>query len=47
MGSDICGKIDRDNAGKGLLSAGACGNLQRLRAQDVKVKAKRDNRSGA
>ena len=36
MGPDIYRKIDRDNAGKGLLSAGACSNLQRLSAQDDK-----------
>ena len=36
MGSDIFGKIDGDNAGKGLLSAGACGNLHRLVVQSLK-----------
>ena len=35
-GSDISRKISRDNAGKDLLSAGACGNLQRLGVQDDK-----------
>jgi hypothetical protein len=35
-GLDIFGKIDRDNAGKDLLSAGACSNLQRLYAQGNK-----------
>ena len=29
MGSDIFGKIDGDNIGKDLRSAGACSNLQR------------------
>jgi hypothetical protein len=35
-GSDILGKIIEDNAGKGLLSAGACSNLQRLSVQGNK-----------
>lgn len=46
-GLDIYRKIDRDNAGKGLLSAGACSNLQRLSTQSVEAEVIRDNRSGA
>jgi hypothetical protein len=46
-GPDIFGKVDRDNAGKDLLSAGACSNPQRLGAQGIKAEASRDNRFGA
>ena len=35
-GSDICRKIE-NNTGKYLLSAGACGNPQKLVTQDVAV----------
>ena len=46
-GSDIFEKIDGDNAGKDLLSAGACSNQQRLLVQSVKAEASRDSRFGA
>ncbi len=46
-GLDIYRKIDRDNAGKDLIAAGACGTLQRLRTQDSKVEVIRCIRSGA